>query len=113
MLAQSVSAATVTNWVRKLTQVGDNPEESVTELEALLLEVDALRTERNSLVHGIWATGSSDEGTVVIQTVRLKAVQPIQQRLVTLADLDEIIEDISRLYTNLRAFMRAHEIAHS
>ena len=108
LLVQSVSAATVSGWVRTMSRFGDNPEESLTELEEILNEVDELRAERNALVHGLWATDVSDAGTVLVQTIRLHATQPARQRLITLADLGELIDLTLRLSERLHTFLIAH-----
>ena len=110
LLAHTVSGATITDWVRKMSSVLDTPEDSLKKLESILREIDELRADRNALVHGVWATDASDTGTILVQTVRLHGMQPVRQRLVTLADLDELICITLEIYERLRAFLLAHRL---
>ena len=108
LLAQTVSGSTVTDWCRKMSRILDTPEDSLRELESILGEIDELRAERNALVHGVWGTDVSGAETILVQTVRLHAAQPVRQRLVTLADLDDLIRETLGIYSQLLAFLRAH-----
>ena len=108
LLARTVSGSTVTDWVRKMSRFLDTPEDSLQELESILRQIDELRAERNALVHGLWATDLSGAGTILVQTFRLHATQPARQRLVTLADIDELIDLTLEIYARLRAFLLAH-----
>ncbi len=107
LLAQTVSASMVTDWVRKISSFKAGPEDDLQELDDILAEIDHIRGERNALVHGLWTTHSSDAGTIVLLNFRLHATAPAKQRLITLDDLSSLIEETLTVYAELVKFLRA------
>lgn len=110
LLSQQVSASTLTQWVRTMSQLGNNPKEAVAELEKILDDINVLRTERNALVHGLWVTNASGPGTVIVHTLRLHKTTPTRERLITPAELDALIQQTLELHHRLNNFLVAHGI---
>ena len=102
----NVSNATITDWIRVLLRVKHHPGEPPDEIMQLLTTVDELRSERNTLVHGMWTFG--EPGTAVVQTIRLDRSPVIRQLLVTIADLEELSGAITEA-TNALSKLGARE----
>jgi hypothetical protein len=109
VVTQNVSSATLTEWIRTTIRFRPTPEESAAELEKLLNEIDELRAERNSLVHGLWGTAEGHSTIALIQTVRIGRREPGRDWAVTTADLDALVDETQNLTFRLVAFLRTHE----
>lgn len=108
IVTQNVSAATLTDWTRTMVRFRQTPPEAAEFLETIFKEIDTLRPERNALVHGLWGTDRSPEGTVMVQTIRIGRSEPVRDRLVTAAELDALIHDTVTIRQALDAFCREH-----
>lgn len=113
VVTQSVSASTISGWIRTQISFRQTPPDVDEEIRSILGEYDELRAERNSLVHGLWGTDKSNSGTATVQTVRLDRRVPVVDRLVTATDLDDLVDTTLRIYQRLLAFMDAHKLRHS
>ncbi len=112
VVTQNVSANTISAWIRTTIEFRNTPPEVANEIREILNEYDELRAERNSLIHGLWGTDKSGPGTVMVQTVRLNRNTPIVDRLITTADLDDLIGVTLNLYSQLLALMKAHGLTY-
>ena len=103
VVTANVSSATVTDWVRTLMHMRFTNENTLANLTLLLNRVDELRAERNALVHGLWTTHMTDPSTAVVQTVRWTRAEVIKHEVVTVADLNELSNDIMEMLNELSA----------
>ena len=88
-----VSNSTQIKCIRGLLSVSAFREpEATIEVTTLLDRADDIRIERNELVHGIWTAEQSPAGAAMIHTSNLDRVEVMRDRLVTVADLDALIE---------------------
>jgi hypothetical protein len=92
-ITQSVSGATLTDWLRTLSQVRFSSANMVANLGKLFTNIDETRADRNALVHGLWKPGPED-GTAIVQTIRWDRREVVREELVTAADIDELVERI-------------------
>lgn len=69
----------------------DNPE--LKDIRELVQYADELRSERNELVHGIWDPTNCQPGTSLVQNSNWKKAEIIRERLVTTAELDQLLID--------------------
>lgn len=102
----NVSASTVAAWIRTLLDVRGDTDSIAQEVRQLLQTIDELRSERNTLIHGLWAFDTPD--TALVQTVRWERAEVVKQEVVTLADLDELSTAISEALEALRALGARH-----
>jgi hypothetical protein len=94
----------VTNIVSNSTQVkcirGLLGVEATAEVISLLDRVDDMRAERNELVHGLWTATDSSAGVAMVNTTNLDRAELIRDRLVTVADLDALVEHTEEWITD-------------
>jgi hypothetical protein len=93
-LTNSVSAALQIKCLRALLSVHAHKEPATKDVVDLLDRADEMRTERNELMHGLWHTNGCAPMTALINTTNLDRAEIIRDRLVTVADLDQFVEDI-------------------
>lgn len=90
-----VSNSTQVKCIRGLLSVKAHKEpEATAKVIALLDRVDDMRAERNELVHGLWTATASSPGVAMVNTANLDRAELIRDRLVTVADLDALVEHI-------------------
>ena len=94
ILTQNVSNSTLVNWIRTALSLRITDEEVTKMITDVLNHTDAVRTDRNVLVHGLWATHLSGPETVAVQTLRYERSEIMKTELVTLADLKHLHEEI-------------------
>jgi hypothetical protein len=82
-------------WIRGLLSGREREAEHSAHVIALLDRADELRSERNEFAHGIWDTNGCEPKTALIQTVNLERTEVIRTRLVTVADLNELVIEIN------------------
>lgn len=93
VVTANVSQNAITGWIRTLLDIYDLPQDLTNEIKETLDEVDELRAERNSLVHGIWST-KSEPNSALVQTVRLERREIVRELVVTAADLRELVHRV-------------------
>ncbi len=93
-LTNSVSDALQIKCIRALLGVHAHKEPATKDVVDLLDRADEMRSERNELVHGLWHTKGCAPKTALINTTNLDRAEIIRDRLVTVSDLDQLIEDI-------------------
>lgn len=112
VVTKSVSASTISGWIRTTIEFRHTPIEERAELTEMLNEYDLLRGERNALIHGLWGTDKSGPGTVMVQTTRLDRAIPVVDTLITARDLSDLVDATLSLYSRVRTFMDANRLAH-
>lgn len=100
VVTQNVSNSSVVDWLRVLSENRFTDERSRNELAELFRRIDETRRDRNDLVHGIWHAGS-EPNIALVHTLRMDRTVPIQDKLVTLTDLDDLIDEIEALLSAL------------
>ncbi|MDP3938239.1 MAG: hypothetical protein Q8R92_08895 [Deltaproteobacteria bacterium] len=112
VVTKSVSASTISGWIRTTINFRKTPEAAREEVTSMLDEYDRLRGERNALIHGMWGTDKSGPGTVMVQTIRLDRAVPAVDTLITASDLRDLIDATLGLYVRVRDFMGTNGLAH-
>jgi hypothetical protein len=100
VVTANVSQTSISDWIRTILEIAHSPHEWANEIRSILDDLDELRAERNTLVHGLWTTDSA-AGSVVVQTVRLDRREIIKGRVLTAADLGILIEEALSIYKRL------------
>jgi hypothetical protein len=99
-VTNSISDALQIKCIRALLAVHAHKEPATVQVTDLLDRADEMRIERNELVHGIWNGKGCESGTAIVNTVNLDRAEIIRDRLVTIADLNELIEHIEQWITD-------------
>lgn len=101
----NISQSTLTTWIRTLNDIYKSPGDLQQRIRDILAEVDELRGERNTLVHGIWHTGT-EPNSVIVQTVKLERAEIVRDLVVTAADLNDLIERVIEVNSRLADILR-------
>lgn len=101
VLNQDVAGGTQMKWIRSLIGERFTNENTLAGLKVLLFRIDGARAERNAYVHGLWRPGP-EEGTALVQTIKLDRVEAIRDELVTAANLNELFSDIESVGDELQ-----------
>jgi hypothetical protein len=102
----TTSADTITKWIRALIESHKKtPHDLVNEINEALSEVDRIRSERNTLVHGLWVT-TGPENSVIVSTANLGRNEVIRELVVTAADIRVLIDDTLEVAGKLRALVK-------
>lgn len=104
VVTENVSQSTITGWIRTLLYSSNTHPDEVKEICDVLNDIDELRAERNALVHGMWIT-SGPNHSAIVQTVRLERKAPVQETVVTAADLDDLICRCVEVATELKKIL--------
>lgn len=96
IVTNSLAVATQIKCVRGLLSVHASREPATKEVIDLLNRADAMRAERNEIMHGLWNAKGCEPGTALINTVNLDRAEIIRDRLVTVTDLDDLIGEIEQ-----------------
>lgn len=103
VVSKNVSGASVTDWLRTLTPFQFTHPETQAFLASLFDRIDKARSERNTLVHGLWSAGPEPK-TANVMTVKLERVELMRTELVALDDLQSLLAEITDIYRELAAF---------
>ncbi|UPJ52490.1 hypothetical protein IVB30_14740 [Bradyrhizobium sp. 200] len=93
-LTNNVSSALQIKCIRALLSVHAHKEPATKGVIDLLDRADELRSERNELVHGLWHTMGCAPKTALVNTTNLDRAEIIRDRLITVSDLDQLVDDI-------------------
>lgn len=88
VVTQNVSSSSVSTWVRTLLETMAATDGRNALLE-LLSEIDALRGERNAVVHGLWMV-DGDPDSAILQTIKWDRREVVRHELMTCADLEDL-----------------------
>lgn len=100
VITQNVSAATVTGWLRTLAQIKIKDEGTLKVLNELLSQVDAVRAERNTVIHGHW-TPHTEPGFAFVQTFKWERTEVAKTEMWSSADLFDLVSEIHTLQLQL------------
>jgi hypothetical protein len=93
VITQSVSASSISSWVRTLLEVRFTPDANRQALLDLLSEIDTLRGRRNAAVHGFW-TMDRDNESAILQTFKWERREVLNHELMTRPDMEELLADV-------------------
>jgi hypothetical protein len=96
VITQNVSAATITDWLRTLTQIQIKDAPSATVILNLLNEIDDARGERNTIVHGTWFA-ADEPGFAWLQTFKWERQEVARSELWSTGDLDAVIDNLTTI----------------
>ena len=96
VITQNTSNSTVMKWLCTLVEVKLSPPESRDVVLDLLKEIDLVREERNSVVHGLWRAGDH-EGFAHANSLKWSRGEVIRDEMWSIADFDELIDHIRLL----------------
>jgi hypothetical protein len=91
----NVAISAQSKWIRGLLSGREREAGHAARVIALMDRADELRSERNEFAHGIWDTTGCEPKTAAIQTVNLERTEVIRTRLVTVADLNDLVIGIN------------------
>lgn len=100
VITQNASSASITDWLRTLTQIQVKDAPSAEVILSLLKQIDDVRAERNIVVHGTWRAGD-DPTTAWVQTLRWERREVVRDELWSIGDLDDLIGEMSDLQARL------------
>lgn len=103
VVIQNVSQKTLEAWIRTLLET-KKEEPLDKELLAILDEIQELRIERNSYIHGMWKF-DSETGAGSVWSLKLERSDIIKETVVTLADLNEYINQAIDVSVKLMKFI--------
>lgn len=107
VVTENVSCNTISDWIGTLLDARSiDPPGYADKIREAIQEACDLRGQRNALVHGLWSTGHAEPGSVMVQTIRLERAEVVKGELVTGADLDELIDRISIVASDLETIIR-------
>jgi hypothetical protein len=89
VVTQSVSASTVSSWVRTLVEVRVPDTPGRQGVFDLLTELDHLRGERNAVAHGLWQMVPDTEAAIC-QTFKWERREVVRGEFTTGADLKDL-----------------------
>lgn len=95
VITQNVSAASIIGWLRTLTHIQVKDANTLAVVLDLLNEVDDVRNDRNTIVHGTWRA-ADDPGFAWCQTFSWERKEVARSELWSVADLDDVINDLCR-----------------
>jgi len=100
VITQNVSTATVTGWLRTLAQIKVKNPDSFKVLTELFGQIDTVRAERNTVIHGNW-TLHSEPGFAFVQSFNWDRKEVGKTEMWSAADLLDLISEIHSLQLQL------------
>lgn len=102
VITQDVSIASVTSWLRTLTEIQVKEPGSRKVLIDLLNEIDDVRARRNIVVHGAWS-GHDTPGFAFVSTIRWSRSEVARSEMWSTDDFGDLLVDMADLQTRLAA----------
>ncbi len=100
VITQNVAGSTITDWCRVLCEMRIEPDGWRKELKELFVELDDARKQRNVYIHGLWKKGP-EPATALVRTVRWERREVLKDELVTVGDLESLLERTNELFATL------------
>jgi hypothetical protein len=101
VITQSVSAASLTNWLRTLCQIRVNDADKISTLLKLLDDVDDVRAQRNTIIHGTWTGHEGQPGHAYVTTMKWERSEVAKTELWSSTDILDVIHDLQLLQLKL------------
>jgi hypothetical protein len=93
VITNEMSSAAVIQHVRTFISLFEDKNPELSLIKGLMDDADAIRTERNELVHGLWDATNCEPGSALIQITKWRAAEITRERLITTVELDELLTD--------------------
>ncbi len=106
VVTSNTSQSTLSSWIRTLLDHSEGDHEWINNVLETLTEIDDIRQERNSIVHGHWMAGDLPD-CAISTTTSLKRNELIKDALITTADLKALLDSINDVATRLRTLLVA------
>lgn len=101
VITQSVSAASLTNWLRNLCHIRVHDAEKVRTLLKLLDDVDDVRTQRNTIIHGTWTGHEGQVGHAYVTSMKWERSEVAKTELWSSSDLIDVLYDLQIIQLQL------------
>lgn len=96
VITRNVATATVADWVKTLLQINFRQGNSVKEILEMLSDIDSIRGQRNTVIHGTWR-GHDTAGFAWVRTVKWDRSEVCKEELWSTGDLDELVIEIQQI----------------
>lgn len=106
IVTSKVSQSTISDWVLTLLYFIECQPDWAKDVRDALTEINDLRAERNTFVHGNWIAGI-EPGCATVQSVRLERKEVILIELITSADFKAFLDRIQDVTIRLRSILIA------
>lgn len=93
VLTNDMSVGTVIQAIKTVISIFEPVRPELEELRELVEKADDIRIERNEFVHGLWDQTNCTPGSALVQLTNWKKAEITRERLVTTAELDELLVD--------------------
>jgi hypothetical protein len=104
VVTANISTGTLSEWIRNVLDTREDYSDQANDIRDLLTDISEVRTERNTLVHGVWAL-STVPPSAIVQVIRLDRSALVSELVVTPADLDALSHHICDLAIKLREIL--------
>lgn len=104
VVTANISTGTLSEWIRNVLDAREDYSDQANDIRDLLADISEVRTERNTLVHGVWAL-STVPASAIVQVIRLDRSALVSELVVTQADLDGLSHHICDLAIKLREIL--------
>lgn len=104
IVTSSVNVSTLTKWITTLLDLSESPHGWESAVRETLAEVDDLRLDRNTLVHGRWIPGE-EPGLALVYTIRLERSTVMKDDVTTVDDLNTLLDRINDVLLQLRSLL--------
>jgi hypothetical protein len=105
VVTQNTSNSSITNWIKTLVEVRVQDPDPQKIILDTIIDIDETRMDRNTVVHGLWNTGTQP-GFAHCQTLRWARAEVAKDEMWSLADFDELIDHIRQLQGSIVAIRR-------
>ena len=106
IITSKVSQSSVSSWVITLLDFIDCPPDLTKDARDVFTEINNLRAERNTFVHGNWIAGI-EPGCATVESVRLERSEVILIELMTSADFKAFLDRVQDVTIRLRSILVA------
>lgn len=106
VVTERVATSTQMEWIRTIVTLRMAEGDTRSNILSLLDDINAVRTDRNVYMHGLWNAGSQP-GTAQVQTIKFERRELLKSELVTVAELDEFSAEVRHVLARLRLLVPA------
>ena len=93
VVTNDMSVGTIIQSIKTVISIFEPTRPEMSELRELIEDADEIRIERNEFVHGIWDQTNCAPGSALVQLTNWKKAEVTRERLVTTAELHELLVD--------------------
>ncbi|UPJ25884.1 hypothetical protein [Bradyrhizobium sp. CW1] len=93
VVTNDLSIGTIIQSIKTVISIFEPTRPDLSELRELIEDADEIRIERNEFVHGLWDQTNCAPGSALVQLTNWKKAEVTRERLVTTAELQELLVD--------------------